>query len=69
MSAVADLSDHWRSRAREVVAMAKTSRDPGIHADLLEIAATYEHLANLAASGDGIPKDAGGNRSFLRAVR
>lgn len=69
MSAVADLSEHWRSRAREVMAMAKTSRDLEVHADLLEIAATYDHLANLAASGGGTSKDAGGNRSFLRAVR
>ena len=69
MSEVIDLSEHWRNRASEVMAMTKTSRDPETHADLLEIAESYEHLANLAATADGIPKRAGGNRSFVRPTR
>jgi len=69
MSANTDLSEHWRSRAREVTAMAKASSDPRIQPDLLEIAATYERLANLMASGDGIAKGANGNRSFLRRAQ
>jgi len=69
MSAVSDLSEHWRHRARKVMAMAKTSRDARTHADLVEVAATYEHLADLAASAEGPPKDAGGKRSFLLPAR
>ena len=47
-SDITDLAEHWRGRAEEVLDMADKAHDPGIRADLLEIAASYEGLADLA---------------------
>ena len=40
-------TEHWRNRAKEARAQAEQMSDPEVRRELLEIAATYERLAEL----------------------
>lgn len=57
MSDDSALRKRWRSCAKEIRAMAsKASREPLVRADLLAIAANYDHLADLAGQERARPE-------------
>ena len=44
--------EHWRSRAKELRAMAAKTHDADVRANLLELAESYERIATMAEQNE-----------------